>query len=121
MNGDIVVRPLANGADIPLSKDISAEIFVAPYPPTSASRLDIFLFEPQSGAAISDAKFTVKYEMHYMDLGQYPVSTLVSGKGHYQAFLDIELCGGDWAVLDIRVRTGDQGGSVRLGVTMIPS
>ena len=115
MDGDAIGRPLANGATIPLSKDIAAEIFFAPFPIEYNSRVDIFAFEPQSGAAISDAKVTIKYSMPYMDPGIYSLNTVYNRNGHYQALLDIDSCG-DLIVLDIHVGTGDQGGSVRLGV-----
>ena len=118
LEGGLIARPIDNGAVVAIAKGISAEIYFAPYPPALDDRLDIFLFEPRSGAAIGDGQVTIKYEMLYMDHGQYRLNASSKGNGHYEALLEFDMFG-DWLV-DIYSGNGQQIGSVRLKLAVDP-
>lgn len=118
LEGGIIARPLNNGAAVPMTKEISAEIYIAPYPPRFASRIDLYLFEPRSGRPITNAEVVINYEMLYMDHGLYKLNTFDNGNGHYQASLDFDM-DGEW-VVDVYAGGGEQSGSVRLEIVVAP-
>lgn len=118
LEGGIIARPLNNGAVVPIAKEVSAEIYIAPYPPAPEIRLDLYLFEPRSGVSITNAEVIVKYEMLYMDHGQYRLNATEKGNGHYLAPLDFGMYG-EW-VVDVYAGSGEQSGSVRLEIVVAP-
>jgi hypothetical protein len=75
-------QPLRNGGAVRLDSNLSAEVFVDPYPATGPSSwLDLYL--DRSGQPVTDAAVAADNEMTYMSHGASHQDGRTSGDGHY--------------------------------------
>lgn len=87
--------PIENGQRVVLGDGWSAEILVAPFPPTPETDLHLFLFRGET--PVKGSEMRVIYDMIDMDHGA--IDRKIGREvevGHYAVFLDMFMYG-DWA------------------------
>lgn len=97
---------IGNGNAIAVSKSLTAELYLAPYPPAPDGVMDILLLNPADGAPVTGAKVELSAEMQYMDHGVLrSVGAEGSGQGtpggHYLIPIDLIMFG-EW-VMNVKV------------------
>ena len=108
---------LRNGGQVLLSDDLTVELFVDPYPPSTLRVwLDVYLTD--GGSPVLDAEILVDYEMLSMEHGPFSSEAQNVGGGHYLFTLDY-LMYGAWEQT-VRVKARDRSLRVPLLLLVAP-
>lgn len=105
---------LRNGAQVLLSDDLTVELFLDPYPPsTLRAWLDVYLTD--AAGPVPDAEIRIDYDMLAMEHGPFSSESENLGGGHYLFTLDYIMYGA-W---DQMVRVKVNGRSFRVPLLLV--
>lgn len=108
---------LRNGARVLLSDDLTVELFLDPYPPSTLRVwLDVYLTD--AGGPVLDAEMRIDYDMLAMEHGPFTSESENLGGGHYLFTLDYIMYGA-WDQM-VRVKVNDRSFRVPLLLVAFP-
>ena len=96
---------LRNGGHVLLSDELTVELFLDPYPPsTLRAWLDVYL--TGAGGPVLDAEMLIDYDMLAMEHGPFSTVAENLGGGHYLFTIDYMMYG-SWEQT-VRIRVSDR-------------